>query len=577
MNKIAAEFWLGGLLLVALTLRVWGIYQGYPEFYGHVDEVGVAASIWNFFRAATLLPTEFTYPAFYSYLVAASLWCSYWLGAGPPGDNAMEGLVLLSYIDPAWVALVGRSVSVVVSTLTLLVIFLLGKAVNNQKVGLLAVLFAAFAQVPIQQAHRALPDSTMAFLATLCFYFSWRIYQRGGWSDYLLAGAMAGLVVATKYNGAFTALAIVAAHLLRRLEGQYTVSQYILSRRFWVCVITAFAMLFIGSPYLFLAYEKYWSLISYQVSALDFALEEKQPWWWIITGLVRIEYVLGVLMLAGTAYSLHQRRAWDWLLLAAWVPSFLYIGSWTRESLHYLVHFYPVLALGAARLVYELIERRPILAQWTGRGWGVAICCIMPNVYAAIQADSELAKPDTRSQAANWIEENIPSGSKIAMTWLPYCPRLALEPARRNIRRYYQSRPDLLLHLDRVWDQRAAYHLVNLEIWLKRPVVPEAYKNTVDLKDPETVRVFRRGWRSLRQLRQAGVQYIVLPGAAYGRYLDMAAPPPGTAAHYHYLKNNTYFKNIIAPENLETERLVRFTSGSQVRGGTIEIYRLLGQ
>lgn len=42
------------------------MYQGYPEFCCHVDEVGVAASIWNFFRAATLLPTEFTYPAFYS-------------------------------------------------------------------------------------------------------------------------------------------------------------------------------------------------------------------------------------------------------------------------------------------------------------------------------------------------------------------------------------------------------------------------------------------------------------------------------------------------------------------------------
>lgn len=49
----------------------------------------------------------------------------------------MEGLVLLSYIDPAWVVLVGRSVSVVVSTLTLLVIFLLGKAINISQTGLL--------------------------------------------------------------------------------------------------------------------------------------------------------------------------------------------------------------------------------------------------------------------------------------------------------------------------------------------------------------------------------------------------------------------------------------------------------
>ena len=35
------------------------MWQGYPEFYGPVDETGVAASMWNFFREGTLRPTEF--------------------------------------------------------------------------------------------------------------------------------------------------------------------------------------------------------------------------------------------------------------------------------------------------------------------------------------------------------------------------------------------------------------------------------------------------------------------------------------------------------------------------------------
>jgi hypothetical protein len=60
-------------LATALGLRIWGMGQGYPDFYGHVDEIGVAASIWNFFREGTLRPTEFTYPAFYSYLVAGGI------------------------------------------------------------------------------------------------------------------------------------------------------------------------------------------------------------------------------------------------------------------------------------------------------------------------------------------------------------------------------------------------------------------------------------------------------------------------------------------------------------------------
>ena len=61
-------------------------------------------------------------------------------------------------------------------------------------------------------------------------------------------------------------------------------------------------------------------------------------------------------------------------------------------------------------------------------------------------------------------------------------------------------------------------------------MVPEAYRQTVDLEDPETRRVFSRGWRSPRQLRSMGVEYVILPEAAYGRYLRPISAPEGSAA-----------------------------------------------
>ncbi len=71
-----------GTFLVALFLWLWGFEQGYPDFYGQVDEIGVAASVWNYFRVWTLQPSEFTYPAFYSYLVAAGLLLTQLFGWG---------------------------------------------------------------------------------------------------------------------------------------------------------------------------------------------------------------------------------------------------------------------------------------------------------------------------------------------------------------------------------------------------------------------------------------------------------------------------------------------------------------
>lgn len=561
-----------GLAIVlagGLGARLWGIGQGYPEFYGHVDEIGVAASIWNFFRAGTLQPTEFTYPAFFSYLVAAGLWLCGAVGMAPRAGGLMDSLVLQSFLDPAWAALVGRGLSAALATATLWLTWLLGREAFTPRVGALAVLLVAFARVPVEQAHRALPDSAMAFLAVLCCYFSWKIYCRGAWRDYLLAGALAGLVVATKYNGAFTALAAVAAHALRRER------RWALSGKMWAAGGCGAAALLAGSPYLVLAGQRYLELARYQMSSLDFALKETTPWWWIVRQLVQVEMAVGALMVVGMGWAVFRRHPLDWLFLAAWVPSFLYIGSWTRESLHYLLHLYPLLAIGVASAVEETAQ---FLRERFRFAWAVYLLVgagSLPSIHAAVEQGRDLGRTDTRALAAAWIERHLPAGTRLAMTWLPYCPRLELLAVRQSVKEYYRERPEILERLEQAWGGRPAYQLVNMEIWLKQPVVPQAYAGTVDLEDPETRRVFSRGWRSLRQLRELGVEYAVLPGAIYGRYLEGVSPAEGTAAHYHYAKNRAYFEQFTQPADAQVVRVAEFSAGLRARGGSIYIYRLL--
>ena len=570
MRRAGTALLLAALAGAGLALRLWGVHQGYPDFYGHVDEVGVAASIWNFFRARTLLPTEFTYPAFYSYLVAFAAWLSGWLGLAPRAGSVLDSLVLVSFVDPAWIALVGRGLSAGLSTLSALVAYQLGREAFSRRTGVLAALFTSFAVVPTIQAHRALPDSTMAFLAALCFLFCWRIYRQGAWLDYVAAGVAAGLVVATKYNGAFVALGIPAAHLLRGRERPEPFRQVALDGRFWSAVVLSGAALFSGSPYLLLAREKYLAVATYQVSSLAFAVRETTPWWWIPRGLVQAELLVGVLMVVGAGWALYRRHPLDWIFLAAWVPSFLYIGSWTRENLHYLLHFYPLLAVAAARLADEG-------GRWSRRGFTVCLLaglCVLPSVYRIVRHDRELARPDTRSVAGAWIEQHLPDGARLAMTWLPYCPRVALHQARQSIREFYGGNAAAQAEMDRRWKGRPAFHLVNLEVWRKQPAVPEAYRQQVDLADPETRRVFRREWLTPAHLRDRGVQYIVLPEAAYGRYLGGDPPAEGTAAHYHFVKNRQYFGALTAVHNPETELVASFPSGPGVRGAGIHILRL---
>ena len=584
-----------GVLAVAAILRVWGMGQGYPDLYGHVDEVGVAASIWNFFRSGTLRPTEFNYPDLYSYLVAAAVWCTAWLGAGGLDDTG-DALILLSFADPGWAALVGRVLSAVASTASAAVVYRLGCEAFGRRVGILAAAFFAVSASATQQAHRALPDSTMALFATLCVLYSWRLYRTGSWRHYAIAGTFAGLVVSTKYNGAFVSFALVAAHVLRHVHAAPSPSsssvakgpapltsiasmvRVVADRKLWMAVGLSVVALLATTPYLILASHQYLSLIRYQTSSLAFSFAETHPWTWIPLAYISEERVLGVLMLGGLGMALKRRHPVDWMLLAGWVPSFIYMGTWTRESLHYLLQFHAVLALVAARLVLAIGESGR--AGWRRHARAVAVALIVvvlgTNGIRIVGSDLELTSTDTRALAARWIEQNVPAGSTIAMTWLPYCPRLDMVSARAGIPKYLHGRHEIRQALAERWLTRPAYRFVNLEGWLKQPVVPEAYAEHVDLADPETRRVFRRRWRGVQRLRRDGVQWVVLPEAVYQRYLNAAVPPAHTAAHFRYESNRSYFEHLLAPAGgleLEAQFPVESSPVSS-RGGRISIFRV---
>ena len=211
----------------------------------------------------------------------------------------------------------------------------------------------------------------------------------------------------------------------------------------------------------------------------------------------------------------------------------------------------------------------------------------MVNGIRVIEAGKLLTLPDTRSEAGRWIEANVPAGSKVAMTWLPYCPRLDLVSSRESIQRYVGDHQEIRRALQAQWQSRPAYRFVNLEAWLKQPVVPPSYREHVDLSDPEIRRVFSRGWRSVQRLKRDGVQWVVLPTAVYQRYMGAAEPATNTAAHYRYVANRSYFQRLMAPDG-GLKLMAQFPvdilhqvgqreggTASPSRGGGISIYRVL--
>ena len=208
--------------------------------------------------------------------------------------------------------------------------------------------------------------------------------------------------------------------------------------------------------------------------------------------------------------------------------------------------------------------------------YGLDFLCALPSVFQVQLYNSKLREPDLRQVASAWIRDELPDRTRLAMNWFPYCPRVKV---RQQNASQYAADPQALQILQEAWVGIPSYEVDNMDIGFKRPVVPEFYRDKIDLADLETHRIFRRGWLSPCQMRQRGVEYVVLPEAAYGRfvYADPSTVTPALtegAAHYHFAKNRAYFSNLIDPNNPEIEEVVRFESQAGVRGASIAIYRL---
>lgn len=90
-------------------------------------------------------------------------------------DKAAEHVITTHWEGYNGAHLIGRSISALADTLTILVLFLLGRRLYGPWVGLLAAALYAVAGFPVQQAHFWTVDAFTTFWVTLALYFASRV------------------------------------------------------------------------------------------------------------------------------------------------------------------------------------------------------------------------------------------------------------------------------------------------------------------------------------------------------------------------------------------------------------------
>jgi hypothetical protein len=211
-----------------------------------------------------------------------------------------------------------------------------------------------------------------------------------------------------------------------------------------------------------------------------------------------------------------RRRPGDLVLLTGVMAYFAVAGAGESLFVRYAIPLVPLLCVATAAALARLAEDRLVLV--------VAASLVMtaPTVMAAVEHDRLMTHQDTRELASQWIERQIPSGARIALTGSSYGhPRLFptrswVQQRWEDVRRLGEPGKRLRLALDLPgYTSEPAYDLVELQ------VQPEPGMRSV------------RDLASVDALRSEGIDWLVtqshpLPYAAMSASLaaDVAALQP---------------------------------------------------
>ncbi|MFC1464300.1 MAG: DUF2298 domain-containing protein [Candidatus Brachytrichaceae bacterium NZ_4S206] len=158
------------------------------------------------------------------------------------------------------IRLVGRLLSMLADTITVLVVYLTGRRLFGWRVGLLAAAFSALAVLQIQHSKFFVVESALTMFVAWCLYFCARLAtmevnsRRGAyalWINAALAGLFSGLAVASKISAWPTAALTVVSIAIAMLRDRRPTGPAVLTALVAVLIAgtTAFASFRLTQPY----------------------------------------------------------------------------------------------------------------------------------------------------------------------------------------------------------------------------------------------------------------------------------------------------------------------------------------
>lgn len=341
--------------------------------------------------------------------------------------------------------ILGRFLSSLADTGTILVLFLLGKRIFSKNVGLLASLFYAIAVLPIQLSHFYAVDTLLTFFMISTLYLIILLLLKPSYKKTILLGTIFGLALATKIS-ALSLIPIVALGIFFMSIKEFHNSEnkkvrlkkllLTLCCQFGLVAICSVFVFFVTQPYAFIDFGEFIKQTQAQsqmtksaftfpytlqyVGIVPYYYELKQVFLWGYGPILTILSLFGFIHLINRILRTSGKKNFPSIIVISYFfVYFLLVGSFKVGWMRYMLPLYPIFAIFSAIFVIDFL--RPRLEKHIHKKSRVLIdkiililLLILPLLWT-FSFISIYQKKNTRLSATEWIHSHIPAGSVLAV------------------------------------------------------------------------------------------------------------------------------------------------------------------
>lgn len=392
------------ILLSAFLVRIWVANFGLPHVY-NPDEGKI---IYTAFYAAShgLRPDIYIHSILIAYILIPLYGIYFLMGTVLGQFPSTTEFYVAYHRDPTVFIILGRIFMIFASLGGILMIFLIGRRFFGEKVGILAAFFLSLSFLFVKESIYIKDEILASLFLTIFFYFVLSILEKKRLADFLGAGVFLGLSISAKYIYAPVFFLLPVVYFLRKekktrffLSTSLTVAVFLLTNPYIIFDLSNFLDQTKG---LFLTQRGIGSATMGGRSVWANFLGEHLP-----QGLGLPLFLVSVFGLAISSVGILGKKG---LLLSA-ITFLVFVGilGGGGNFARWAVPMLPFLALSAAIFLEKVLgEKKAILVI-------LASILVVSNFLRIVKFNYMLTASDTRTVAKLWIEENIPSGTKIAV------------------------------------------------------------------------------------------------------------------------------------------------------------------